>query len=470
MLRLAIGILFTLALSLTFPHIEGRPPSRTCRICEDVAQTYHDRYACAGNDIDMWGASDNPLIPACETPIFQCEKLTGDIKEACQAMEFEFVDNYDQARLLWMSQMEFGQHYDTCVKLGKCESDPNPEEKEYSSCHQVFQTEHAKYDILDPAFTSNCTEECYLCNWLVKEWPLFQEICTPDGTQMANSIDPDRDVQKLSGLEGIQKLEQAKSEQEAEFEALEAEAGQEQAATAEGESEEASAGEGEGEGEVAQEEEASFMQQRQQHFVRHPIARPSPSTYPHHRSASHFMRSTPSTRRSDAQLISSVLKRSRADSVRSQASFLESSAQVKANSMSRTWSKATHRAIHGVLQSQSSNPLNFVQSDYTGDFSADGAEIAPVIDGSDLKKDCFAMWRYFARSRKAKFFASWKRTIGIEITPADIERSNGWDANIACKCLGQCGLDAFEHLGLIKQCRYDDRDRVMMEYAFQTPH
>ena len=30
-------------------------------------------------------------------------------------------------RVLWMSQMEFGKAYETCVKLDKCDADPQPD-------------------------------------------------------------------------------------------------------------------------------------------------------------------------------------------------------------------------------------------------------------------------------------------------------------------------------------------------------
>jgi hypothetical protein len=394
-----------------------RLSSRACRICEDVAQTYHDVYQCAGNDVDAWGPGNDPLFSACEQPKFACEKLTGDLAQACQAMETELYEDDDKARTLWMAQMEFGSSYGTCVKLGRCEVDPAPEEHEYTPCHQVFKSEEGKNDFLHAGFTSNCTEECYLCNWLVREWPLFQEICVPDGTHMANSIDPDRTVVKDTAMGKLKVLDQAKVANEAE------QAAEEEAAAAS-----ASAAD-----EANGDAEASFVERGygsnnarwQQHGADEPLG------------------------------------------------FVETG--VKVSSMQRAWAKHTNKAIQGVLQHQSSARIvprarneDLMFSEIHDEETA--GEAGPVLSGTDLKKDCFTMWRYFAKSRKAKFFASWKRTIGIEVTPADVERSNMWDANVACKCLGQCGLDAFEHLGLISQCRYDDRDRLMMEFAFPNPH
>lgn len=74
---------------------------------------------------------------------------------------------------------------------GKCESEahlPGP-----TACHQVcaarllpprrrhplvqaFADPYCKFDWKCKKFTESCAEECYLCTFLVRDWPLFQEV------------------------------------------------------------------------------------------------------------------------------------------------------------------------------------------------------------------------------------------------------------------------------------------------------
>lgn len=149
---------------------------RTCRICEDVANTYHDSYRCAGENVDLWGLGTDPSIPACDESNFHCDMLVGDVAQACKTMEQDMLDDPRLARILWVSQMEFGKAYETCVRMEKCPQDPDEQEGIFTRCRQVFDSPEGHHDILLPGFTTNCTEECYLCTWLVREWPLFQEI------------------------------------------------------------------------------------------------------------------------------------------------------------------------------------------------------------------------------------------------------------------------------------------------------
>lgn len=413
--------------------VAARNPSRTCRICEDVAQTYHDSYRCAGEDVDLWGPGDAPSIPACDQAKFACDKLTGDLSEACATMEHSFVEDTDLARSLWTAQMEFGRPYDTCVKMGKCERDPNPFEGDLTPCHAVFNSVDGQHDPLLPAFTSSCSEECYLCTWLVREWPLFQEICTPEGTRLPNSIDPDRSIVKINaehGLEAAAEAEQQEVQQEAFLEHQHQQ-------------------------ELQAEHAGNLPVPLQQRIIR----RGEDDALMRHTYASQLESRASDAGADEVFLEESIDLRSNSRS----ASRAQSQSQSNAKGMARAWSKATTRAIHGVLSAQSRPHKDLLYST-PGD-----EEEGPALTESSFRDDCFIMWRYFARSRKAKFFASWKRNIGTERTPADVERSNNWDANVVCKCLGQCELDPFEHLGLIRACRYDDKDRTAMDFAFPNP-
>ena len=422
---------------------------RSCRICEDVAQTYHDAYRCAGENVDLWGPGNTPGFPACDQALFTCDKLTGDIAEACRHMEAEFIDDEAQMRVLWMSQMEFGKAYETCVKLDKCDADPqpDPEDQVLTECHKVFNSPLGQHNMLHPEFTVSCTEECYLCTWLVREWPMFQEICTPPGTSMKNSIDPDRETIRLEAIasinkaERLQKLRQGKVEDDDDEGVSFVQHRARQWGSAQSQPQRAAR---------SQLSDAAIMSQR-------------------HRSYNHFL----------AERNAATVDEASVDEAGDV--FLESGVEVRASAggMARAWSKHTQRAIQQTLQSQAADhsaaPASVYGANKDLQYSlirsdTDDTMGGPQLGGTDLSADCFSMWRYFQRSRKAKFFSSWKRRIGIEITPADVARSNLWDANIVCKCLGQCDLDPFEHLGLIKQCRYDDRDRIAMEYVFPQPH
>jgi len=399
-------------------------PTRTCRICEDVAQTYHDSYRCAGENVDLWGDGAMPGIPACDEAKFSCDKLTGDVAQACESMEQEFIQDERQARILWTVQSEFGKAYDTCIQLGKCEAHPNAEAGIFTPCRQVFDSRRGHFDIFHPGFTSNCTEECYLCTWLVREWPLFQEICTPEGATLGSSIDPDRTAMKAIQLAALERQKVAEVARVTALQQAVEEHEQEQQAMTGG-------------------EDAAFLAQHQRQWQRR-----QGQGKEAHRGSRHALQPSFNP---DGLL------------------FLETSTNVesrsRASSMARAWSKAFHRASSSSSSSPSAS-IKFGQVIGDGDAPPQLSEDPQ----SDLKLDCFTLWRFFSKSRKAKFFLSWKRVLGEMTTPADVERSNNWDANIACKCMGMCPLDPFEHLGLLKQCRYDDRDRTMMEYAFPEPH
>ena len=432
MRSLSLLLLAVLALLGCTLVVDARNPSRTCRICEDVAQTYHDAYRCAGEDVDLWGPGDAPSIPACDQAKFACDKLTGDLSQACATMESSFMEDNELARSLWTSQMEFGRPYDTCVKMGKCERDPNRFEEELTPCHQVFNSVEGQHDPLLPAFTASCTEECYLCTWLVREWPLFQEICTPEGTRLPNSIDPDREIvvqNAEASLEAAAEAEQQEAQQEAFLER-----------------------------QHQQELQAEHAGYTPAPLAQRIIRRGEDDALMRRTYAAAPMQSHGSDAGADEVFLEESI-----DMRSNSRSRAQAQTQSHAKGMARAWSKATTRAIHGVLSAHSRPNKDLLYSTPGDD------ETGPTMSESSMQQDCFTMWRYFARSRKAKFFASWKRNIGMERTPADVERSNNWDANVVCKCLGQCDLDPFEHLGLIKACRYDDKDRTAMDFAFPNP-
>jgi len=87
------------------------------------------------------------------------------------------------AKVLWETMMMTNDPYKTCVELGKCDKEEVP-----SPCHLLFtQDKECMYDFRCKAFSRKCSTSCYLCTWLVKDWPLFQEACKPAGAVLPQS-------------------------------------------------------------------------------------------------------------------------------------------------------------------------------------------------------------------------------------------------------------------------------------------
>lgn len=91
--------------------------------------------------------------------------------------------------------------YKTCQELGRCAPDPDPVTP--SDCHRDFMDESCGKNPTCTNFTRNCEESCYLCNWLVRDWPLFQEVCKPLGAELPQSVPLPTDKLPTSFLETV---------------------------------------------------------------------------------------------------------------------------------------------------------------------------------------------------------------------------------------------------------------------------
>jgi hypothetical protein len=109
-------------------------------------------------------------------------------------MKKQFIEDKLMARKIWETMMLSNDAYKTCQELGKCSPDP---EVGPSECHGAFLDKGCMMNPQCKNMTEFCTEECYTCNWLVKGWPLFQEICKPDGATLPQSVPLPGDTSSL---------------------------------------------------------------------------------------------------------------------------------------------------------------------------------------------------------------------------------------------------------------------------------
>ena len=79
-------------------------------------------------------------------------------------------------------------------------------------------------------------------------------------------------------------------------------------------------------------------------------------------------------------------------------------------------------------------------------------------------EQCMAEWGSMWRSRKARYFMSWKREVHSIDGIQDAMHGLAWDAKTVCKCLGKCPIGPFEDLGLIDACAYSRQDQARMQY------
>jgi len=152
--------------------------------------TFHDHYKCAGDFI--W----NSDMKSCEGPIMDCNQLKEELRQPCQDMVTSFMKMPDNAKTIWESMMMKGKVYQACVALAKCDKDPpGPKGTKGTPCHEAFRSSACDGKLSCAAFDTQCTPQCYLCQIIIRDWPLFQETCKPAGATLPNAIDVDEDAE-----------------------------------------------------------------------------------------------------------------------------------------------------------------------------------------------------------------------------------------------------------------------------------
>jgi len=85
-----------------------------------------------------------------------------------------------------------GKVYQACVALAKCDKDPAGPKG--TPCHEAFRSSACDGKLTCAAFDTQCTPQCYLCQIIIRDWPLFQETCKPASAVLPNAIDVDEDA------------------------------------------------------------------------------------------------------------------------------------------------------------------------------------------------------------------------------------------------------------------------------------
>jgi len=176
-------------------YIVGGTPPWECRVCEDAMNTFHDHYKCAGDF--LW----NSEMKACEGPIMDCALVKKELQQPGKDMVQSFITIPDNAKKIWETMMMQGNVYQTCVALAKCDKDP-PAPKgskgKGTPCHEAFRSSECDGKLTCAAFDTSCTPQCYLCQIIIRDWPLFQETCKPAGAVLPNAVDVDEDADAAS--------------------------------------------------------------------------------------------------------------------------------------------------------------------------------------------------------------------------------------------------------------------------------
>lgn len=80
-----------------------------------------------------------------------------------------------------------GKPYEACVALGKCE--PDADKNILSECHKKLKFDADCYNKQDCSAKEACSQACYICTRLLRDAPLFQETCTPQGVNLSDEVE-----------------------------------------------------------------------------------------------------------------------------------------------------------------------------------------------------------------------------------------------------------------------------------------
>ncbi|GAB5353564.1 hypothetical protein AAMO2058_000046400 [Amorphochlora amoebiformis] len=424
------------------PMVAQKPyptaPDIACRVCEDVAQTWHDQFPCAGNTMALPGRFQEGGL-TCNTPIFSCNRVRGELQEHCHSMVTEF-QNAKNSLQIWNSLVKGGNPYMTCHDLGKCEE--ADQGSQISKCHGAFEEELCAGDIYCKSFTEKCSEACYTCTWIIKSWPLFQEGCRPEGV-----VDPVKnDFDYIP--EGPLKYRHADS-----------------------------SGKYSDLPKPPKGASKSFLQFESQ-ITSNSTNRRQPQTanerYPYEleeglRAALDDIVGESGEKKawlSHSLHLGAVAYHLR----RGYGEYSQNPPEVPENSQmfpdpnsvflemeSGRWkNKKGRRHKHRRRRKEAQQVMSKrVDSKVIAEYD----KLAPAAT-------CYAMWGRLWRSRKGRYFSSWKRDVSATYDLEDGLHGMAWDANTACKCMGKCSIQPNEDLQLIDACSYSIEDEARMRYLF----
>lgn len=223
--------------------------SKRCMVCEDVAETFRSTFPCVGHTDSVWTPNEALDVQPCRTP-FRCGLLQGQnprqtasLRDTCFKMAKDIFDPSSSTKLFSQisaflrsagegpgrqSRRADGSDYRK-NSLSRLHDDyPDPAHysgpvipAEYEICYQLEDKDKLKMcpddwrdkDTTCPAelgsaecrddptcsnllFNGTCTEKCYICYWLVKSFPVFEEMCSK-----FEKGKPESSVKEQSGTE-----------------------------------------------------------------------------------------------------------------------------------------------------------------------------------------------------------------------------------------------------------------------------
>jgi hypothetical protein len=213
-------------------------PSEDCLMCEDVAQTWRETFPCAGNAEPNWTPNDSVDFPACAFAA-PCDSFRGETVEetsalqgVCQAEKDRFYSSMPDGLSMWKAVYEDRENtmqrlkdwpapdveigvarpYQICRSLGVCTEDDKSCEDEFAmmecrddpGCTPVVPKDaeptgsgpggDARY-IMRPQVQKSddsvaCPQNCYMCYWIVRAFPLFQDYCQPMPDPLTRELHP----------------------------------------------------------------------------------------------------------------------------------------------------------------------------------------------------------------------------------------------------------------------------------------
>lgn len=172
-----------LLLSILYAFEGKVAPSDGCKVCEDVMQVWHDHYRCAGE------IAISDKLKVCDLPSFSCETAPSSIKPFCLSISQQLRTNLDLMKSAWEHIFYSSNVYKTCAKLAYCEPDPSKElEDKRSQCHKALKSPGCKENIACPEIEEKCSKSCAVCNFLLRDFPVFQGICMPPRAEAYGAI------------------------------------------------------------------------------------------------------------------------------------------------------------------------------------------------------------------------------------------------------------------------------------------
>ena len=331
----------------------------------------------------------------CDGPVFNCSDAPD--AASCEAMRTELKED-SMASKLWKSIRREGNVHQACIDLGKCDAESD------SDCHKALLSDPACKTSTMCSAVEVCSNECYVCNRLVREWPIFMEACKPPSAIIPNEVEEFTIVRKFK----YTPVSTLPVEADASFVHADAAAEMDLANHQEADASTAIAHIEQlfAEGKIGEEEYKALLE--------HQI------------------------------------------NVARGVSFVEMDAELDVDSENSAVTEDGKYYAHAAFEADPEAFTSFVQMEST------------VSDGVDHTEQCFALWDELALSRRARYFMSYKKYAMPELNPDDLLQSLAWDAHSVCKCLGKCPTQPGETLSLLNTCKYTRMHELQMRLAFPT--